>query len=216
MNEAANDRMAGPAAAEPLPPYPWIPPPGRAEPDPARPGSAESGSADSGPGDAGREGSWPEPASASVGLPEALDAALAGTGVAVQDRQFIDRLAMRDKRNAASLVSLLWKARFTGRAEAAMKPQEFEIVIGALRDAARYRESGADSLGCRDCEDVPGGRCAEHSKDYDRAQACTDLAAALTAARAALGKGAAGKATATGTGLPQQRGDEGYVRPVAS
>jgi hypothetical protein len=100
-----------------------------------------------------------------------------------------------------------------------MKPQEFEIVVGALRDSARYRESGADSLGCRDCENVPGGgRCQEHSKDFDRAQACTDLAAALKAARAALGKGAAGKATApgTGAGLPQPRGDSSYVRPVAS
>jgi hypothetical protein len=113
---------------------------------------------------------------------------------------------------------VLWKARSAGRAEAALKPQELDTVIGALKDAARYRESGADTMGCRDCENVPGGRCQEHSKDYDKAQACTDLARSLAAARAAAGKGAAGKATApgTGAGLPQPRGGAGYARPVAS
>ncbi len=141
-----------------------------------------------------------------------------GTGLAGRDRQFLDRMVQWDKRNTAALVSLLWKARFAGRAEAAMKPQELDTVIGALRDAARYRESGADTLGCRDCEDVLGGRCQEHSKDYDRARACTDLAASLTAVRAALSKGTAGKATApgTGAGLPQPRGDAGYARTVTS
>jgi hypothetical protein len=233
MNEAAHDCTASAAAAATPSPYPWIPPPGPAEPGAAdrpgvaepggtdRPGVAEPGVADRGvaePGGTDREDSWPEPASTYANLPEALDAALVGTGLAGRDRQFLDRLVKWDKRNAASLVSLLWKARFAGRAEAAMKPHELETVIGALRDAARYRESGADTLGCRDCEDVPGGRCQEHSRDLDRAQACTDLAATLTAVGAALGKGAAGKATApgTGAGLPQPRGEAGYVRPVAS
>jgi hypothetical protein len=170
------------------------------------------------PEPAGYDGSWPQPAPASADLREALDAALAGTGLTGRDRQFLDRLVKWDKRNAASLVSLLWRARFAGRAEAVMKPRELEIIITALGDAARYRESGADSLGCQDCENVPGGRCHEHSKDLDRARDCTNLAGLLTAVRAALGQGAAGKATAAGAGagLPQPRGDAGYARPVAS
>jgi hypothetical protein len=203
MNDAAHDCTASAAAAAPPPPHPWIPAPG-----PAEPGVTDL------PGAADNEESVPAYAS----LPEALDAALAGAVLAGRDCQFIDRLGKWDKRNAASVVSLLWKARFAGRAEAAMKPQELDTVIVALRDAARYRESGADIMGCRDCENVPGGRCQEHSKDFDRAQACTDLATALTAARAALGKGTVGKATApgTGAGLPQPRDDAGYARPVAS
>jgi hypothetical protein len=207
MNEAAHDSTASAAATAPPSPHPWVP-----APSPAEPGAAEPGEP------------WPEPdsgsASASAGtdLSGGLGAALAGAGLAGQDRQFIDRLVKRDQQTAASLVSVLWKARIAGRAEAALKPQELETVIGALKDAARYRESGADTMGCRDCENVPGGRCQEHSKDYDKAQACTDLARSLTAARAAIGKGAAGKATAprTGAGLPQPRGDAGYARPVAS
>lgn len=200
MNEAAHDCPASAAAAVPPSPSTTIP-----RPSPAEPGAADSGE------------SWPEPPYTIP--PEVLDGALAGMGLAGRDRQFLDRLVKWDKRNAASLVSVLWKARLAGRAEAAMKPRELGIVIGALRDSARYRESGADTMGCRDCEDVPGGRCQEHSKDFDRAQECTDLAAALTAIRsAALGKGTGGKATApgTGAGLPQPRGDAGYVRPVAS
>jgi hypothetical protein len=184
MNEAAHDCPASATAAVPPSPSTTIPPPG-----PAEPGGADGGE------------SWPEPPYAN--LPEALDAALAGTGLAGRDRQYLDRLVKWDKRNAASLVAVLWKARLAGRAEAAMKPRELGIVIGALRDSARCRESGADTVGCRDCEDVPGGRCQEHSKDCDRAQECTDLAATLTAVRAALG-------------LPQPRGGAGYARPVAS
>jgi hypothetical protein len=207
MNEAAHDFTASADAAVPPLSCPWIPRPGQSEPAAADPGIADT------------EAARREPVPAYANLPEALDAALAGTGLAVRDRQFIDRLMKWDKWNAASLVSLLWKARFAGRAEAAMKPQEVETVIGALKDAARYRESGADSLGCRDCEDVPAGRCQEHSKDFARARACTDLAASMTAVRTALGKGAAGKATApgTGAGLPQPRGGgAGYFRTVAS
>jgi hypothetical protein len=207
MSEAAHDSTASAAAAAPSPPYPRIPAPSPAEPAAGEP-----------------RGSWPEPdsasdpASADADVPEALDAALAGAGLAGADRQFIDRLVKRDQRYTASLASVLWKARSAGRAEAALKPQELETVIGALKDAARYRESGADTMGCRDCENVPAGRCQEHSKDFDKAQACTDLARSLTAARAALGKGAPGKATApgTGAGLPGSRGDAGYARPVAS
>ncbi len=112
---------------------------------------------------------------------DALDTALAGAALSSRDRQFLARLVKWDKRNAASVVSLLWRARLAGRAEAALSGQQFEIVLGALADAAAYRESGAESIGCWDCQNFPGGRCAEHAKDLDLAQACIELAAALVA-----------------------------------
>jgi hypothetical protein len=122
-------------------------------------------------------------------LSQELDAALAGAELGHQDRHFLARLAAGDRANATPVVSLLWKARLAGRAEAALAPQELDTVIRALKDAARYRESGADSMGCWDCENMLGpGRCAEHSQDYDRADACIALARVLTAIRGAAAK----------------------------
>ena len=112
---------------------------------------------------------------------DALDAALRGTPLNGRDRQFLSKLVHWDKRNAAAVASLLWKARAAGRAEAGLTARQLEIVVTALEDAAIYRESGADALGCWDCENIPGGRCADHAKDADRARACTELAAQLAA-----------------------------------
>jgi len=112
---------------------------------------------------------------------DALDAALGGAVLRSRDKQFLNRLVKWDKRNAASVVSLLWRARLAGRAEAALSDGELDIVLGALSDAASYRDSGADSLGCSDCENVLSGRCSEHAKDPDRARSCTELASALAA-----------------------------------
>jgi hypothetical protein len=113
---------------------------------------------------------------------DSLDAALRGASLNGSDRQFLSNLVQWDKRNAAAVVSLLCEARAAGRAEAGLTARQLEIVVTALEDAAVYRDSGADALGCWDCENIPGGRCADHSKDADRARACTDLAAQLAAA----------------------------------
>jgi hypothetical protein len=136
---------------------------------------------------------------------DALEAALSGVELAGRDRQFLTRLVHWDKRNAASVVSLLHRARQAGRQEAALTPRQLETVLAALGDAARYRSSGLAATGCWDCENIPGGRCAEHAKDNDRARAYAELATAL--------------ATDGGTdGLSAPRGLSGYLRrrPVAS
>lgn len=101
----------------------------------------------------------------------------------------MSRLVTWHRANAGPVVALLWKARLAGRAEASMTPQELDTVIGALRDAARYRESGADTIGCWDCENVMGGRCEEHSRDFDKARDCLALARVLAAIRGAAAKG---------------------------
>jgi len=36
-------------------------------------------------------------------------------------------------------------------------------------------------MGCWDCENIPGGRCADHARDPERARACAELAAQLAA-----------------------------------
>ena len=123
---------------------------------------------------------------------EALDTALAGAMLGSRDRQFLTRLVKWDKRNAAAVVSLLWRARLAGRAEAALSGRQLELVLGALADAAAYRESGAETIGCWDCENFPGGRCAVHARDTDLARACTELASVL----------AAGNGTAAGLPAP--------------
>jgi hypothetical protein len=114
-----------------------------------------------------------------------LDAALAGVRLGGRDRQFLARLVHWDKRNAASVASLLERAqeagRAAGRAEAGLTPRQLEIVIAALGDAAVYRASGAAATSCWDCEMVRGGRCADHARDFDRASAYADLASALSA-----------------------------------
>jgi hypothetical protein len=145
------------------------------------------------------------PCSARVSVRGALDAALGGVRLSGRDRQFISRLVHWDKRNAASVVSLLWRARQAGRDEAALTPRQLDTVLAALGDAARYRTSGAAAARCWDCGNVPTGRCAEHARDGDRARCYAELAAALT------GRG-------TPDGRPEPRKLTGYRRraPVAS
>ncbi len=123
---------------------------------------------------------------------------MTGAVLSSRDRQFLTRLVKWDKRNAASVVSLLWRARLAGRAEAALTGRQLEIVLGALTAAAAYHESGAGSVGCWDCENFPGGRCAEHAKELDLARACTELASVLAA-----GNG-------TNAGLPEPSDIAGY------
>ncbi len=122
---------------------------------------------------------------------DALDAALRGITLGGRDRQFLSRLVHWDKRNAAAVASLLWRARLAGRTEAGLSARQMEIVLTALEDAAAYRSSGADAAGCWDCENIPGGRCADHARDADRARAYAELAAQVavgTAAAAAAGE----------------------------
>jgi hypothetical protein len=110
----------------------------------------------------------------------ALDAALTGVSLTRRDRQFLSRLVHWDKRNAASVAALLWLARLTGRDEAALTPRQLDVVLGALSDAFEYRSSGADALGCWDCENIPGGSCADHARDADRARTYAELASVLS------------------------------------
>lgn len=138
---------------------------------------------------------------------EDLQAALTGIALASRDRHFLARLVHWDKRNAASVVSLLRRARQAGREEAALTPRQLETVLAALGDAARYRSSGLAATGCWDCDNIPGGRCAEHARDNDRARAYAELAAALAAI-----------SDAAGAGMAQPSDIAGYRRrrPVAS
>jgi hypothetical protein len=115
---------------------------------------------------------------------DALDAALDGIPLGGRDRQFLRRLVHWDKRNAAAVASLLLRARQAGRSEAALSARQLEIVLTALEDAGLYRASGAAAVGCWDCENIPGARCADHARDADRARACAELAAQLAAGRA--------------------------------
>ena len=145
--------------------------------------------------------------SGRAGAREELQAALTGVNLAGRDRQFLARLVHWDKRNAASVVSLLRRARQAGRDEAALTPRQLEAVLAALGDAARYRSSGVAATGCWDCDKIPGGRCAEHARDNDRARDYAELAAALAAPSARADDG-----------LTQPRDIAGYRRrrPVAS
>jgi hypothetical protein len=122
---------------------------------------------------------------------DALDAALRGVRLGGGDRKFLHRLVHWDKRNAAAVASLLWRARQAGRIEASLSGRQLEVVLTALEDASVYRTSGAAAAGCWDCENVPSGRCADHTKDADRARACAELAAQLAASQVAR-PGAAG------------------------
>jgi hypothetical protein len=117
---------------------------------------------------------------------DALDAALRGITLGGRDHQFLGRLVHWDKRNGAAVASLLWRARQAGRSEVALSARQMEIVLTALADAAAYRASGAVAAGCWDCENISGGRCADHARDADRARACTELAVHLAAGTAAV------------------------------
>jgi hypothetical protein len=110
----------------------------------------------------------------------ALYAALTGVGLGMRDRQFLTRLVAWDKRNAASVASLIRRARQAGRDEAALTPRQLEVVLAALADAAVYRSAAASV--CWDCANIPGGRCADHVKDNNRARTYTEVAAALSGA----------------------------------
>jgi hypothetical protein len=136
---------------------------------------------------------------------EVLEGALAGIRLGCRDRQFLARLVHWDKRNAASVAALIVRAREAGREEAGLTPRQLEVVMAALGDAALYRSSGAAGVGCWDCENIPGGRCAYHARDNDRADAYAELAADLSG-------------TATQAELPQPRDIAGYRlrTPVAS
>jgi hypothetical protein len=122
---------------------------------------------------------------------DALEAALHGIRLGGRDRRFLGRLVHWDKREAGAVASLLWQARLAGRRESALSARQVEIVLGALEDAAAYRASGACAVGCWDCENIPGRRCADYARDADRARACTELAAQLAASSPAAGSAAA-------------------------
>jgi hypothetical protein len=159
--------------------------------------------------------------SARTSVRSAIYAALCGVRLASRDRQFLARLVNWDKRNAASVASLLWRARQAGREEAALTPRQLEVVLSALRDAAVYRASGRAAAFCWDCDLVPGGRCGEHAKDNDRARAYAEAARVLSA-MAVPPPGSALPGAAPGSSaedeLSQPRGIAGYRRraPVAS
>jgi hypothetical protein len=185
MSDRVPGRQVGKVAAVPKPPgfrpRPAVVPAQRAvvqrdakiqpEPAPIKPGS----------------GAVPlqRPATCRATVREALDVALRGIKLSGRDRQFLSRLVHWDKRNAAAVASLLTRARLAGREEVALSPRQMEIVLTALEDAAVYRASGADVMGCWDCENIPGGRCADHARDAERARACAELAAQLAAGSSA-------------------------------
>jgi hypothetical protein len=185
MSDRVPGRQVGKVAAGPKPPgfrpRPAVVPTQRAavqrdakiqpEPAPIKPGS----------------GAVPlqRPATCRATVREALDVALRGIKLSGRDRQFLSRLVHWDKRNAAAVASLLTRARLAGREEVALSPRQMEIVLTALEDAAVYRASGADVMGCWDCENIPGGRCADHARDAERARACAELAAQLAAGSSA-------------------------------
>jgi hypothetical protein len=114
---------------------------------------------------------------------ELLDT-LGGVPLSGRDRQFLGRLVHWDKRNAASVLSLLRRARQAGRAETGLSPVQLQTILAALQDAVVHRVSGIDSMGCWDCENARGGRCSDHAGDFERARDYAELAALLSAERA--------------------------------
>jgi hypothetical protein len=155
-----------------------------------RPPDVRSRPAGSQPGGSGRVHRQ-RPGARRATVRDALDAALRGIRLGCRDRRFLGRLVNWDKREAAAVASLLWQARMAGRLEVGLSSRQLEIVLAALEDAVRYRTSGADALGCWDCENIPGRRCADHARDADRARACLELAAQLASGASGPGSGAA-------------------------
>ena len=151
-----------PVAPLPVAPRPVAPRP--AAPRPVAPGNGTSG-----------------PGACRATVRDELDAALAGAPLSTRDRQFLSKLVHWDKRNAASVASLLRRARRAGRNEAALTPVQLETVLAALEDAVVHRVAGISTVGCWDCEKVRGGCCAEHSRDFERARDYAELAALLAA-----------------------------------
>ena len=136
----------------------------------------------------------PAPASRTTAR-QLLDRALAGACLGGRDRQFLARLVHWDKRSAASVARLLDAARQAGRAESGqieggrveggLSPRQLETVLAALEDATLYRAGGAGAT-CWDCEIIPGGRCADHVRDSERARAYAELSALLSDAAPGL------------------------------
>jgi hypothetical protein len=122
-----------------------------------------------------------QPAACRATIRDELDVALDGAALSARDRNFLSRLVHWDKRNAAAVVSLLRRARLAGRSEAALSPAQLETVLAALQDAVVHRVAGVDAVGCWDCENVRGGRCADHARDFERARDYAELAALLSA-----------------------------------
>jgi hypothetical protein len=120
------------------------------------------------------------PESGRAAARASLEDALAGVELSAADRRFLARLIGWDKRTAASIASLLRRARQSGRHEAALSPKELETVLAALTDAFAFRTSGSSAAGCWDCADLASGLCAEHEKDAGRAHAFAELATALS------------------------------------
>ena len=205
-------------AATPVPPAAAVP---AVVPAPRMSGDAEAPAAEGLAALPDASGSGPQIALAGSGsgrmtARSAIYAALCGARLGSRDRQFLARLVSWDKRSAASVAALLWRAREAGREEAALTPRQLEVVLSALNDAAVYRASGRAAAFCWDCELVPGGKCGEHAKDNDRALAYTEAARVLSG-RASLPSAAVlpGKATAAGdvqNVLPPPRGIAGYRR----
>jgi len=146
---------------------------------PVAPGPVTPGPVAPGPVAPGSGSSMPGPCRATVR--DELEAALTGAPLSTRERQFLSKLVHWDKRNAASVASLLRRARRAGRNEAALTPVQLETVLAALEDAVVHRVAGVGTVGCWDCENVRGGRCAEHSRDFERARDYADLAALLAA-----------------------------------
>ena len=156
-----------PVAPRPVAPRPVAP--GPVAPGPVAPGPVAPGTGTSGPG------------ACRATVRDELDAALAAAPLSTRDRQFLSKLVHWDKRNAASVASLLRRARRAGRNEAALTPVQLETVLAALEDAVVHRVAAIGTVGCWDCEKVRGGRCAEHSRDFERARDYAELAALLAA-----------------------------------
>ena len=197
-------RQLAAAPVAPIAPRPVAPRP--VAPRPATPGTGTSG-----------------PGARRATVRDELDAALAGAPLSTRDRQFLSKLVHWDKRNAASVASLLRRARRAGRNEAALTPVQLETVLAALEDAVVHRVAGVGTVGCWDCENVRGGRCAEHSRDFERARDYADLAALLAAGPtvpAALGGDEDGLRAAHRLATPIQRPTDisGYRRraPIVS
>ena len=123
----------------------------------------------------------PSPIPSRASVRDELDAVLTGVPLSTGDRQFLGKLVHWDKRKAASAASLLRRARLAGRNEAGLTAVQLETVLAALKDAVVHRVAGVDTVGCWDCDKVRGGRCAEHSRDFERARDYADLAALLSA-----------------------------------
>src|SRR6202034_4239226 len=83
------------------------------------------------------------PSACRAPVRDALDAALRGVRLGGRDRNFLRRLVHWDKRNAAAVASLLWRARQAGRIEASLSGRQLEVVLTALEDAGVYRNSPA-------------------------------------------------------------------------